>query len=194
MLRQGSTKRIRVTVGGLMAALLVAVTALISQQPAMAQANIQGQWQTLPTSMPINPVHAALMHTGKVLIVSGSGNVPTNTNYQAGVWDPVSDTVTTQSISWDMFCNGMVILPDGRPFVMGGTLAYDPFHGSPKTSAYDPSSGQFTDMESMAHGRWYPTATTLADGRVMVFSGLNENGPTNTAVEIYTVGSGWSQE
>ena len=27
-------------------------------------------------TMPINPVHAALLHTGKVLIVSGSGNCP----------------------------------------------------------------------------------------------------------------------
>src|SRR5690348_11835094 len=161
---------------------------------AFAQANLVGQWQTLPTTMPINPVHVALLRTGKVLVVSGSGNVPSNTNYQAGIWDPATDTVTTQPLAWDMFCNGMVILPDGRPFVVGGTLAYDPFHGYAKTAAYDPSTGQFTDLESMAHGRWYPTATTLGDGTVMTFSGLNESGPTNTAVEIYTVGSGWSQE
>src|SRR5438128_3757373 len=35
-----------------------------------------GVWSTLPNAMPINPVHAALLHTGKVLIVSGSGNCP----------------------------------------------------------------------------------------------------------------------
>jgi hypothetical protein len=46
----------------------------------------------------------------------------------------------------------------------------------------------------MAHGRWYPTATTLGDGTVMTFSGLTETGNTNTAVEIYTPGTGWSQE
>ena len=38
----------------------------------------------------------------------------------------------------------------------------------------------------MAHGRWYPTVTTLGDGRVMTFSGLDETGATNTTVEIYT--------
>jgi len=161
---------------------------------AFAQANVVGQWQTLPTTMPINPVHVALLRTGKVLVVSGSGNVPSNTNYQAGIWDPATDTVTTQPLAWDMFCNGMVILPDGRPFVVGGTLAYDPFHGYAKTAAYDPSTGQFSDLETMAHGRWYPTATTLGDGTVMAFSGLDESGPTNTSVEIYTAGSGWSQE
>ena len=42
----------------------------------------------------------------------------------------------------------------------------------------------------MAHGRWYPTVTTLGDGRVMTFSGLHETGGTNTAVEIYTAGLG----
>ena len=46
----------------------------------------------------------------------------------------------------------------------------------------------------MAHGRWYPTVTSLGDGRVMTFSGLNETGGTNTSVEIYTAGTGWSPE
>lgn len=44
----------------------------------------------------------------------------------------------------------------------------------------------------MAHGRWYPTVTTLADGTVMTFSGLDEKGATNSTVEIYAVSSGWS--
>ena len=93
-----------------------------------------------------------------------------------------------------MFCNGMVVLPDGRPFVIGGNLQYDPFHGYRKTSAFDPATETFTDLENMAHGRWYPTPTVLGDGSVMTFSGLSETGSTNTAVEIYTAGSGWSAE
>ena len=159
---------------------------------AAAQASVQGQWQTLPNLMPINPVHAALLHNGKVLIVSGSGNVPTNTNFQAAVFDPATGTITTQPVNWDMFCNGMVVLSDGRAFVNGGTLQYDPFHGELKSSVYDPATGQFTDVQNMAHGRWYPTVTTLSDGSVMTFSGLDENGNTNSTVEIYTAGSGWS--
>lgn len=163
--------------------------------PALfAQANLQGQWQTLDTQIPINPVHVALMHNGKILVVSGSGNLPSDTNYMAAVFDPTTGTVTTQAISWDMFCNGMIVLPDGRPFVMGGTLQYDPFYGEMRTSAYDPATGSFVDLEPMAHGRWYPTATTLADGTMMIFSGLLETGATNPAVEIYKVGSGWSQQ
>src|SRR5260370_5671702 len=161
---------------------------------AMGQAAAQGQWVTLPDLMTINPVHMALLNNGKVLIVSGSGNLPSNTNYAAAVWDPQTGSITTQPLGWDMFCNGMTILPDGRPFVVGGTAAYDPFRGQVTTSAYDPATGTFTDLQSMAHGRWYPTAIALSDGSVMTFSGLTETGGTNTAVEIYTLGSGWSQE
>jgi len=142
--------------------------------------------------MPINPVHVTLMNNGKVLIVSGSGNVAGNTNYRAAVWDPQAGTIITQSVAWDMFCNGMVSLPDGRVFINGGTLQYDPFYGALSTSLYDPTTKTFTDVQQMAHGRWYPTVTTLGNGRILTFSGVDENGSTNSTVEIYTVGSGWS--
>jgi len=161
-------------------------------QSAHGQASTQGQWQTLPYTMAINPVHVALLYNGKVVIVSGSGNVAGNTNFRAALWDPQAGTITTQPVAWDMFCNGMVVLPDGRPFVMGGTLQYDPFHGELSTSTYDPATNTFTTQQSMAHGRWYPTGTVLGDGRTMIFSGLDENGSTNTWVEFYSASSGWS--
>ena len=174
------------------AALLLGLVGLWSAPPSNAQANVQGTWQTLPITSPINPVHAALMHNGKILIVSGSGNYPPQTDFNANVFDPVAVSLSpTQSLTWDMFCNGMVVLPDGRPFIMGGNLQYDPFHGWKRTAAYDPATGKFIDMEDMAHGRWYPTSTVLGDGRVMVFSGLDENGGTNTQVEVYKVGVGF---
>jgi galactose oxidase-like protein len=153
-----------------------------------------GQWTTLSETTPINPVHAVLMHNGKVLIVAGSGNVATNSDYQTAVWDPQTQVLATQPIAWDMFCNGMVVLPDGRPFINGGNLQYDPFRGEPRNAVYDPATSLFTDVQSMARGRWYPTTTTLGDGSVMTFSGLTDTGGTNSTVEIYTVGAGWSQE
>src|SRR5882672_10802883 len=164
-------------------------------QNVHAQAAAQGQWRTLPLPMPINPVHIAVMHTGKVLIVAGSGNVAAETNFRAAVWDLDAGSIAMQPLlAWDMFCNGMVALPDGRLLINGGNLQYDPFHGQLRNSVFDPLLGAFTDVENMAHGRWYPTVTTLGDGRIMTFSGLNETGGTNSALEIYTNGSGWSSE
>jgi hypothetical protein len=177
------------------AAALALGLAILSTPALRAQAGAQGQWTTLPYPMPINPVHMALMRNGKVLIVAGSGNVAAETNFRSAVWDPQAETITvTQSLTWDMFCNGMVTLADGRVFVNGGNLQYDPFHGEPRNAAFDPAAGSFTNLANMAHGRWYPTTTMLGDGRVMTFSGLSETGSTNSTVEIYTVGSGWSPQ
>jgi len=178
-----------------LAAATLLTALVVSGAPRLrAQASIQGQWSTLSYLMPINPVHPTLLNNGSVLIVSGSGNVATETNFRSTIWDPLAGTFNTRSHAWDMFCNGMVVLPDGRVMIGGGNLAYDPFHGHKKTSLYDPAANTFTDVQDMAHGRWYPTPTVLGDGSAMIFSGLNETGATNTAVEIYTLGSGWSQE
>jgi hypothetical protein len=182
------------TGGSLLAVLLVVGLSIDTTNSVLAQTGTQGQWRTLANQLPLNPVHVALLRNGKVLIVAGSGNVASETNFQAAVWDPATQTFATQALGWDMFCNGMVTLHDGRVLINGGNLQYDPFFGEPRNAVFDPVTGLFTDIENMAHGRWYPTVTTLGDGRVMTFSGLLETGGTNTSVEIYTVGSGWSQE
>ena len=171
------------------------VVALLAPVISLAQPQIQGQWQTHPNLMPINPVHVALLHNGKILVVSGSGNVAGNLNFRAGIWDPATGNFTSQGLTWDMFCNAMSVLPDGQVLVAGGTLQYDPFFGETSVSLFDPGTGNFTDIQSMAHGRWYPTTTVLGNGSVMVFSGTKQDGSgTNNAVEIYTPGAGWSAE
>jgi len=176
----------------LVCSLLVIPICLLAASAVWAQANVTGSWSTLPYTMPINPVHVALLHNGKVVVVSGSGNVAGNTNYQAALWDPQAGTITSQPVAWDMFCNGMVVLPDGRPLINGGTQQYDPFHGALSNSIYDPATNTFSSVQNMAHGRWYPTVTVLGDGRVMTFSGLDENGNTNSTEEFYSVATGWS--
>src|SRR5437667_8532957 len=164
--------------------LCVSVLVGLALPQLMAQANV-GQWTTLPYSMPINPIHATLLNTGKVLVVAGSGNYPPNKNYQAAVWDPTTGTITVQTVTWDMFCNGAVVLPDGRVFINGGTTQYNPFHGAANTSVFDSVNSSFTDQPIVLHRCCYPTVTTPGDGRILTISGLNETGTSNTAVEIF---------
>lgn len=173
-----------------------------------------GMWSTLPLSMPINPVHAALLHTGKVLIVSGSGNCPPTQagcpqgpqySQGAALMDLSANKITTMPISRDMFCNGMSITQDGRVLINGGTKGYGslevvgvqaevPFTGLPNTSIFDPGTESFVDVVPTAHGRWYPTVTELGDGRMMTTSGLNDtDGNTNNTSEIWD-GQKWSAE
>jgi hypothetical protein len=192
--------------GGLrraVALLTISLGALgISPQTVTAQQpQVTGQWVTLPYPMPINPIHMGLLHTGKVLIVAGSENNPTEHKLQlskAAVWDLGGGNITqgtitrTEDLTWDVFCNGWAFFRDGRCLIIGGTSQYDPFYGEPRTTVFDPLIEKFSQMQYMANGRWYATGIVLPDARIMTFSGYNETGVVNNTVEFYTVGSGWS--
>ena len=73
--------------------------AALGTEAIFAQAGQLGRWTTLPYLMPINPIHLALLNNGKVLIVAGSGNDATVTNYSAAVWDPQTGTIPTQAVT-----------------------------------------------------------------------------------------------
>jgi len=176
---------------------LVGATPSLLRDAAQAQANVIGQWTTLPYTMPINPIHVGLLRTGKVVIVAGSENDPnkhTESSSKAAVWDLQAGTIAVQDLLWDVFCNGMAFLPDGRALIIGGTEQYDPFHGEARATVFDPATEKFVQVQSMAHGRWYATATAMNDGRILAFSGLDESGATNKAIELYRIAFGWSPE
>jgi Domain of unknown function (DUF1929)/Glyoxal oxidase N-terminus len=185
-----------------------------NQPPHTSAGHPTGMWTTLPGTMPINPVHAALLHTGKILVISGSGNCPPTLSgcapgpqypQGAALLDLSSNKITTMPISWDMFCNGMSIMQDGRVLINGGTKGYGslevvgvqaevPFTGLPNASMFDPGTESFVDVTPTAHGRWYPTMTELNDGRMMTTGGLNDSdGNYNNTSEIWD-GTNWSAE
>jgi hypothetical protein len=151
-------------------------------------------WQLLSYNCPINPIHAALMRTGKVFFVAGSGNNPNNVSDTDGsaVWDVTAGTfkqpvtpVDSAGFPLDLFCGGHSFLKDGRLMFAGGTLRYDPFYGSPAALLFDPSTEQWTKVASMNSGRWYPTVVTLGDGKVLALSGTDETGGLDRYPEIY---------
>lgn len=163
--------------------------------------HVTGTWVVLPYQMPINPISASLLPTGKVLIVAGSENDAKNNSkgaesYRAATWDPTGNTessIAVQNLSYDVFCSGTATLPDGRALIVGGTSDYS-FTGENRASIFDPTSGSFVQSQNMVNGRWYASATTLGDGRIMAMSGLTQTGGTNTTVEIYDLqnaGAGW---
>src|SRR5437667_8773963 len=134
----------------------------LSGSALMGQVQTIGQWSTMSQTMPINPIHVTLLANGKILVVAGSGNCPPSlsgcpsgppygpsNNSGAAVFDPSTGTITQLSVSWDMFCNAMVLLPDGRAFVNVGTIQYDPFQAQPKSSIFDQSNNTFSNASNM---------------------------------------------
>lgn len=93
-----------------------------------------GSWKQvgIPEEYRTNAIHAALLHTGKVLIVAGSGNE--QKKFDAGsfdtiLWDPKTDTFKKIATPEDFFCSGHAQLPDGRLLVAGGTARYELLDG-----------------------------------------------------------------
>ncbi|MGB8703004.1 MAG: hypothetical protein WCD18_26610 [Thermosynechococcaceae cyanobacterium] len=167
-----------------------------------------GSWELLPFLAPLVPVHAALLPpvsggNAKVLFLAGS---------QAGieggqscpdctaVWDykngesfyrPLTPILASTSLPYNFFCAGHTFLPNGNLLVAGGTLQISPFLGLPDSIIFNTATLSWETQPSMAHGRWYPTLTLLGDGRVIAFSGRDENGQGSRIPEIYTSGTGW---
>ncbi|MEF9885456.1 kelch motif-containing protein [Streptomyces sp. P9-A4] len=96
-----------------------------------------GSWAevAVPDGYRINAIHAALLHTGKVLLIAGSGN--NQKNFDAGtfetiLWDPAKNTFTKIPTPVDFFCSGHTQLADGRLLVAGGTARYEILGGEVK--------------------------------------------------------------
>ncbi|MGP3968699.1 galactose oxidase-like domain-containing protein [Streptomyces sp. 6N223] len=89
-----------------------------------------GSWEIVdvPEEYQTRAIHAALLHTGKVLLIAGSGN--NQESFDAGtfdsvLWDPATNTFTTVPTPDDVFCAGHAQLPSGRLLVAGGTARYE---------------------------------------------------------------------
>jgi hypothetical protein len=168
-----------------------------------------GRWQVLPFTSQVLAIHAALLHTGKVLFFAGTGNNTvrdadpdfgdvTHNLWTSVVWDPTGPaggafdhpaTITRDNgRPFDFFCGGDTFLADGRLLSAGGNLAYNDGNnlGQRETAVFNPVSEQWTRAATMQVGRWYPTLITLGDGRILTVSGKNDtNGDLNRIFELY---------
>ncbi|MEU0521536.1 galactose oxidase-like domain-containing protein [Streptosporangium sp. NPDC006007] len=93
-----------------------------------------GRWTFLnvPDEFKVNAIHAALLHTGKVLIVAGSGNNAANFakgTFKTLLWDPARPGQEGEfkliDTPVDFFCAGHVMLPSGNLLIAGGTLRFE---------------------------------------------------------------------
>ena len=130
-----------------------------------------------PTSGVIG-VHTVMMYTGKVLVF---GAIRPTRGY---VYDPVTGAATETDPPADVECGAMATLQDGRILVVGG-------HGKGARGIdnillFDPITLTWTPQPISAQGRYYPTATTLPNGEVLISGGFTNSGGNNTNVEVWT--------
>ncbi|MFI1437712.1 radical copper oxidase GlxA [Streptomyces fructofermentans] len=93
-----------------------------------------GKWDVVefPEEYRLNTIHAALLHTGKILLIAGSGNNQDNFDakkFDTRVWDPVKKTIKKVPTPADLFCTGHTQLPSGNLLIAGGTKRYEKLKG-----------------------------------------------------------------
>jgi hypothetical protein len=177
----------------------------------LAGPEVVGAWN--PTAFPLKgyAINAVLLPTGKVLywdrkpLVNGTRE----DGSRAYLWDPSTPMESAKDVSpapFDvdgdgvpeaevpLFCSGQSLLPTGEVFAAGGTLAQQNaqhnWKGAKFAMTFDPWTEKWTRQPDMRHGRWYPGQGQLADGRIVVVSGLDESGNTpdtmNIELEVFT--------
>ncbi|MFD7817919.1 galactose oxidase-like domain-containing protein [Streptomyces sp. NPDC059785] len=93
-----------------------------------------GHWDIVefPKQFRQNTIHAALLHTGKILLIAGSGNNQDNFNakrFDTRIWDPAKGTIKKISTPKDLFCTGHTQLANGNLLIAGGTKRYEKLKG-----------------------------------------------------------------
>jgi hypothetical protein len=146
---------------------------------------VVGQWSSAVT-LPAVAVNLILLQNNQVLFYQ-DGATPT-------VWNYVQNTFTSVPESADLFCSGHALLSDGRVLVVGGYGESSNTIGLANAEIFDPVGQTWTSIPNMRYPRWYPNATTLSDGRILVTAGWQTTAHSNAGIsEIYDpVANSWS--
>ncbi|QNE22329.1 DUF1929 domain-containing protein [Kribbella qitaiheensis] len=153
----------------------------------------------------INPIHASLTKSGKVLMTAGSGYNKSFFDqkvFKTWIWDPTNPATCPREIPMpagvDLFCSGHSHLPDGRVLFFGGTGHYATsdlyYTGVREAYAFDDTTEKFTPTGLMNIARWYPNGPVNAVGNPVVVSGLDAAGKVTTTNETYDPATGkWTK-
>jgi len=151
-------------------------------------AGAAGSWSA-PFSWPIVGAHLGVLPDGRV-ITWVSGYVPSGPEvHHVHIWDPTTGTFTeVTNGTHNLFCSGNAFLPDGRLLVPGGHISDN--RGIKDTQIFNWLTNSWENAPPMRAGRWYPTATTLANGHVSIVAGTDENSSNTIFPEVWD-GSQW---
>lgn len=172
---------------GIVAVLLSALN-LFGQTPTGPAA--MGQWGAV-LRWPVVAIHMHVLPDGRVLSWERKDTVLTTETW---LWNPKAPADFTKVMNpfASVFCSGHTFLPDGKVLVAGGHHFKDGF-GEKTVTFFDPKTNTWTKGPNMNDGRWYPTATALRNGDVLVVGGSAQSGQeavANPLPQVWQTASG----
>ncbi|MBW3605875.1 MAG: DUF1929 domain-containing protein [Actinobacteria bacterium] len=159
-----------------------------------------GAWSSV-APWPLGALHAIVLPNGKVLTYGITDGRPSY-GFNYDVWDPTrglgagSHTTLPVQTKTNLFCSAQTVLSSGDVLITGGEENGAPggaFNdGVNDVNLFDPVGNSLTRLgDAMSYARWYPTATTLPNGEVLVHGGRDETGSSTLVPEIYSQVNGW---
>jgi len=147
----------------------------------------KGSWSPL-VDWPLVPIHTVVTPQGKILAF---GTAKQGNQFLYNVWDPdlgtgeSSHNLLPSTLGVSSFCNASIVLSEtGNILMSGGTLPGNV--GVTDAPIFNTGSETLDQASSMSSARWYPTATTLANGETMLTGGRDGTARPVATPEIYS--------
>ncbi len=164
----------------------------------------RGAWSTV-ANWPLVALHAALLPDGRVLTYGTTGDGTQTGKFIYDVWSPeeglgaASHLTLPNYTGTDLFCSAQLVLPGtGNVLLAGGDRtagAGSNNVANADINVFETSSAELVRLpRTLNRVRWYPTMTTLSDGRVLIQGGATQFQPNKAPVltpEVYTPGKGF---
>jgi hypothetical protein len=171
--------------------LIATATAMLTYLTNLpAQPERDGSWSS-PIELPTHPEQMAVLPSGKVLMWPWAPERRDPPHGPVALWDPADRSFVTFSGSGLESASGLAFQPDGVLLSAGGDQPDGGVDGNARCFAFDFRSESLTEVARMSAGRVFPSATTLADGQILVAAGLNEEKEINATPELWD-GKSWT--
>lgn len=173
------------------AAAVLCICAFVAPAAAQTGPAVAGQWSA-KIGLPVVAIHMQVLPDGNVLAWGKPETPPNDGKGPVRLFDPTAAQPVFHEVTnpfVDVYCSGHAYLGDGRVLAIGGHIR--DFVGSDATTIFDHVARTWVNGPRMSAGRWYPTATTLANGDVLAVSGdVDTTVGVNKLPQVYQASTG----
>ncbi|USH01445.1 DUF1929 domain-containing protein [Grimontia kaedaensis] len=159
-----------------------------------ADPRVAGSWSEVH-DWPLIGIHSVLTAGGQVMTFGTNDQGVQGAHYFYDVWNPTNGTgsdshqTLLNTLEVDSFCSAPVVMSDTKDILIsGGDARYGAGlnKGVVDAVVFDEADNSLVKTAEMNSPRWYPTATTLPSGDVLLVAGIDGNGYPSITPEIYS--------